>query len=170
MAGPISGAARPATRAEQRPPQRGDDLEFIDDEDLGPFHIDPARIPNGMTYKYLRVTYGGKGDARSEARGQRNRWTPVPKKRHPEVVGREAATKDPDGAIIIDGLMLVERAASITEAVSARDLQRARDRVANQEKSLRLTAEGQMPRHVQKLGKKHNIQVADTDAESGADE
>ncbi|HTV38610.1 MAG TPA: hypothetical protein VMF12_19430 [Xanthobacteraceae bacterium] len=163
---------RTALRAAQRPPQR--DLSALGEEEDsgGPFEIDPAAIPNDMSYEWRRVTYAGKEDVRHQARAHRRHWTPVPKKRHPEIVGREAAQKDGEGAIIVDGLMLMERPSLITkEAASLRE-ERAKERVRNQVKSLKLTPEGQLPRVRVQAKKKYNIQVAEADdgASSAAEE
>lgn len=154
---------RPAQRPAQRAPQR--DLAFLhEDEDTGgPFQVDAARIPDGMSYEWRRVTYAGKEDVRHQARAHRRQWIPVPKKRHPEIVGREAATKDPEGAIIVDGLMLMERAAPVSEAAAKLRDERAKERVRNQVKSLKLTPEGQLPRVRVQAKKKYNIQVAEPD-------
>ena len=162
---------RTALRAAQRQPQR--DLVLSEEEDSGgPFEIDPAAIPEGMSYEWRRVTYAGKEDVRHQARAHRRHWTPVPKKRHPEIVGREAAEKDAEGAIIVDGLMLMERPSLITkEAANLRE-ERAKERVRNQVKSLKMTPEGQLPRVRVEAKKKYNIQVAEADdgASSAAEE
>ena len=123
-----------------------------------------------MSYEWRRVTYAGKEDVRHQARAHRRHWTPVPKKRHPEIVGRAAAEKDPEGAIVVDGLMLMERPSAISkEAAGLRD-ERARERVRNQVKSLKLTPEGQLPRVRAQAKKKYNIQVAEPDeATAGSD-
>ena len=154
---------RPATRAPQRPPQR--DLSFLyeEEETGGPFQINTTAIPDGMSYEWRRVTYAGKEDVRHQARAHRRHWTPVPKRRHPEIVGREAATKDPEGAIIVDGLMLMERAAFITKEAAGLREARAKERVRNQVKSLKLTPEGQLPRVRVEAKKKYNLQVAEPD-------
>lgn len=162
---------RPAMRPPQRPAQR--DLSFLyeEEETGGPFQVDAAAIPDGMSYEWRRVTYAGKEDVRHQARAHRRHWTAVPKRRHPEIVGRDAAEKDPEGAIIVDGLMLMERAAAISkEAASLRDA-RAKERVRNQVKSLKLTPEGQLPRVRAQAKKKYNIQVAEPDdGPAGAEE
>jgi hypothetical protein len=161
---------RTALRAAQRPPQR--DLSVLSEEEDsgGPFEIDPAAIPEGMSYEWRRVTYAGKEDVRHQARAHRRHWTPVPKKRHPEVVGREAAERDPEGAIIVDGLMLMERPAFITEEADDIRTTKARDRVRNQVKSLKLTPEGQLPRVRAQAKKKYNIQVAEPDEAAAAED
>jgi hypothetical protein len=159
-----STRTHPSTRAqEQRPAQR--DLSFLreDDDAGGPFQIDRSAMPDGMSYEWSRVTYAGKEDVRQQARRQRHQWTPVPKKRHPEIVGREAAARDPEGAIIVDGLMLMERPAFITDEADDIRTNKARDRVRNQVKSLKLTPEGQLPRVRAQAKKKYNIQVAEPD-------
>ena len=69
--------------------------------------------------------------------------------------------------------MLMERAAAISrEAAGLRD-ERAKERVRNQVKSLKLTPEGQLPRVRAQAKKKYNIQVAEPDetpAAAGEDE
>lgn len=163
---------RPATRPPQRPPQR--DLAALqEDEDSGgPFEVDLAAVPDGMSYEWRRITYAGKEDVRHQARAHRRHWTPVPKKRHPEIVGREAAAKEPEGAIIVDGLMLMERPSVISKEAARLREERARERVSNQVKSLKLTPEGQLPRVRVQAKKKYNIQVAEPDdgAVAGAEE
>jgi hypothetical protein len=155
--------SRAAPRPPQRVPQRDAALIEEEEDSGGPFQVDAAAIPDGMSYEWRRVTYAGKEDVRHQARAHRRHWTPVPKKRHPEIVGREAATKDPEGAIIVDGLMLMERAATLTrDAAGLRDA-RAKERVQNQVKSLKLTPEGQLPRVRVEAKKKYNIQVAEPD-------
>jgi hypothetical protein len=160
---PAPQPARPPVRPAQRPRLR--DLAFLreDDDAGGPFQIDRSAIPDGMSYEWSRVTYAGKEDVRQQARRQRHQWTPVPKKRHPEIVGREAAERDPEGAIIVDGLMLMERPAFVTEEADDIRTAKARDRVRNQVKSLKLTPEGQLPRVRAQAKKKYNIQVAEPD-------
>ena len=164
-----STSAQPSTRAQpQRSAQR--DLSFLreDDDAGGPFQIDRSAMPDGMSYEWSRVTYAGKEDVRQQARRQRHQWTPVPKKRHPEIVGREAAARDPEGAIIVDGLMLMERPAFITDEADDIRTVKARDRVRNQVKSLKLTPEGQLPRVRAQAKKKYNIQVAEPDEAASA--
>jgi hypothetical protein len=158
-----SPQTRPPVRAPQRPPQRDLSVLYEEEDTGGPFQVDAATVPDGMSYEWRRVTYAGKEDVRHQARAHRRHWTPVPKKRHPEIVGREAAEKDPEGAIVVDGLMLMERPSVITkEAAGLRD-ERARERVRNQVKSLKLTPEGQLPRVRVQAKKKYNIQVAEPD-------
>lgn len=161
---------RPAQRPPQRTPQR--DLAFLHEEEEsgGPFQVDAALIPDGMSYEWRRVTYAGKEDVRHQARAHRRHWSPVPKKRHPEIVGHEAAKKDPEGAIIVDGLMLMERAAPVSEAAARLRDERAQERVRNQVKSLKLTPEGQLPRVRAEAKKKYNIQVSEPEERPAAAE
>ena len=154
---------RRSARAPQRASQRDLAVLYEEENAGGPFAVDAAAVPDRMSYEWRRVTYAGKEDVRHQARAHRRHWTPVPKKRHPEIVGREAAAKDPEGAIIVDGLMLMERAAAITREAAVLREQRAKERVRNQVKSLKLTPEGQLPRVRAAAKKKYNIQVAEPD-------
>jgi hypothetical protein len=179
MAGPISGAARPATRSEQRQPQRQDqDMSFlaVDIDADSPYHVDPSAIPDGMSYEWSRVTYCGKDDPRQQARRQRHRWTSVPNKRHPELVGRIVAESKPDEGVVIDGLALVERPTALTEYVAGQNVERAKAVVRNQARSLRLTPDGTMERVSKgpKIGfgrraRAEQIQVADQETEGDED-
>jgi hypothetical protein len=163
--------SRSPLRAPQRPPQRDLSALYEEEDTGGPFQVEPASVPDGMSYEWRRVTYAGKEDVRHQARAHRRHWTPVPKKRHPEIVGRDAAAKDPEGAIVVDGLMLMERAAFITKQAAGLRDERAKERVRNQVKSLKLTPEGQLPRVRAQAKKKYNIQVAEPDeTPAGADE
>jgi hypothetical protein len=165
-----SPQTRPPVRAPQRQPQRDLSTLYEDEDTGGPFQVDAASVPDGMSYEWRRVTYAGKEDVRHQARAHRRHWTPVPKKRHPEIVGREAAEKDAEGAIVVDGLMLMERPSAITrEAAGLRD-ERARERVRNQVKSLKLTPEGQLPRVRVEAKKKYNIQVVEPDEATASGE
>jgi hypothetical protein len=81
-----SPQTRPPVRAPQRPPQRDLSLLYEEEDTGGPFQVDAATLPDGMSYEWRRVTYAGKEDVRHQARAHRRHWTPVPKKRHPEIV------------------------------------------------------------------------------------
>lgn len=163
---------RPSTREEQRPTQRVADMSFLSEDDAGDgaFFYDTSKVPDGYEYAWRRVTYAGKEDVRHQARMFRNLWTAVPKKRHPEVIGMEAAKKDPEGAIVIDGQMLMERSIIINDEARRRDTKKAKDRVNNQIRSLRLTPEKQLPRSEARLKRKHDVQVAEPDEQSVDDE
>jgi hypothetical protein len=161
---------RPPARPPQRPPQRDLAALYEEEDSGGPFEVDAAVIPDGMSYEWRRVTYAGKEDVRHQARAHRRHWTPVPKKRHPEIVGQEAAKKDPEGAIIVDGLMLMERPIALTREAAGLREARAKERVRDQVKSLKLTPEGQLPRVRAAAKKKYNIQVAEHDEAPAAEE
>jgi hypothetical protein len=156
-------ASRPAQRMPQRPARRDLSVLYEEEDSGGPFQVEASTIPDGMSYEWRRVSYAGKEDVRHQARAHRRHWTPVPKKRHPEIVGREAANKDPEGAIIVDGLMLMERPAHISRRAAGLREERAKERVRNQVRSLKLTPEGQLPRVRVQAKKKYNIQVAEPD-------
>jgi hypothetical protein len=102
-------------------------------------------------------------EATLEVRGLAWQHQQLEQAKHPEIVGREAAQKDGEGAIIVDGLMLMERPSVITKEAAGLREERAKERVRNQVKSLKLTPEGQLPRVRVEAKKKYNIQVAEAD-------
>lgn len=91
------------------------------------FYVDPSIIPDGMSYEWKRVTYVGKEDRTHQARMARNHWRPVPSSRHPEIAGGNG-----DEPIVIEGLMLMEREAYLTDEAHAENKQAAFDQVQTQ--------------------------------------
>lgn len=150
-------AARPgASREEQRPvPQR---RRMQDAEVADQLWYDPARKPAHMSYNWKRVTYGGKEDTRHQLRmTQFGAWTPVPRKRHPELVGPNPT--DPEGAIIVEGLMLMERPQEFTDEALQEITDEATGRVRAQFQSLGLTPQGTLPRTGAKVSRGYDRAV-----------
>lgn len=152
----------PATnevRQPQRAAQRRSRVPVTSDR----FFVDPDRKPNGMSYEFKRLTYGAKHDTRHQAYLASQGWTPVPAKRHPEIVGDEYARKNPEGQILVDGQILMERPLELTAEAAAEDLGNAKGQVSNQMRSLKLTPDGTMPRRVEKASRKFDIPVSEPD-------
>lgn len=98
------------------------------------FHIDPADIPDGMSYQWIAITVAGAEQRNSIAQFQQNGWEAVPMSRYPGRYGpanhQGKLNNDP---IVIDGLMLCERPIELTieareeEIGSAKELIRTRN-------------------------------------------
>src|ERR1700678_688816 len=50
-----------------------------------PLYVDPAIIPPGWTYAWIRYSLVDIPDYKRELETKRNGWTPVPSDRHPEL-------------------------------------------------------------------------------------
>lgn len=92
----------------------------------GKFDIPPGMVPPGMSYEWKRLTNLGMEDKTHQLAMRRNHWTPVPAGRHPEMYG------EGQGPVIIDGLMLMERPAYLTEEARLEDAQNAIGQLNNQ--------------------------------------
>lgn len=98
-------------------------------------------IPEGMSYEWKRVSVYGKGDPSYDVLMREQGWEPVNSKRHPEMVADGY-----DGAIIRDGLMLMERPIELTREAQAEDLAAARDAVSVKKQQLGEAPVGTGPR------------------------
>lgn len=91
-------------------------------DSLGPYKdkyfVPPAEIPDSWTYEWKTYTVVGKENPQYMTQLQRNAWSPVPAKRHPQLMPRGC---DPESAILIDGMMLMQRPKAITDYQKARD-------------------------------------------------
>lgn len=91
-------------------------------DSLGPhkdkYYVDPTKIPDAWSYEWRTYTVVGKENPQYQVQLQRSRWRPVPARRHPELM---PSGYDPNGAILIDGMMLMERPKAITDYQKARD-------------------------------------------------
>lgn len=126
------------TRKEQREDQRKEMRLSLPEDDSNKFYVDPARIPDGMSYQWQRASIYGKDDRPEQVRSARFHWRPVPAKRHPELAGHAAG----DEAIIIDGLILCERPAYLTDEAKKRDQAKAKSQIRSQFERLQLTPTG----------------------------
>lgn len=154
----MPAVAQNTQRTPQREKQRGRQPVTQDQ-----FHVD--HVPAGMSYEWKRVTFGGKEDIKNQANAARNGFTPVPASRHPELVGARVAEEKGDSAIIVDGLMLMERPIELRREADAEEKANARSQVVDQATRLKLTPEGQMPRKHVKASSKHDIPVPEGDNE-----
>lgn len=105
------------------------------------FEVDLARIPKGMTYEWKRATVLGQGSPQYDVFMREQGFEPVPASRHPEMV-----IEGHKGAIIRDGLILMERPEEYTREAQAEDRRNARLAVTDREKQIKGTPDGQLPR------------------------
>lgn len=137
-------------RPEQRPAQQREDEFKIYRPNEDRFAIPAEEIPDGMTYEWKRLTMLGKEDHRHQANLARNRWTPVPAERHPLIGGDPTPDDDRGnahphrGCIIVDGMILMERPAHITDIVVADAHRQAKGQVRDQFHRLKLVPDGTM--------------------------
>lgn len=92
------------------------------------FHVDPASIPDGMSYEWKRHTMLGQEDKQHQIGLAMNHWKPVPAARHPELAGNSVGEK----AIIIDGQILMERPKYLTDEARAEDNANAARQMSDQ--------------------------------------
>ena len=105
------------------------------------FHIDPSAIPTGLSYEWKRHTVYGKGDLSYDIKMREQGWLPVDASRHPELV--------PDGhtgAIIRDGLILMERPIELTQEALDEDRLLAKAAVDAKKQQLGQAPKGTMTR------------------------
>lgn len=112
---------------------------------LDKFALDISKKPEGMSYEWHAVTILGKENTQQLVNWERNRWTPVPASRHPEI-GGEPIPKESrfasSGGIKVEDQMLFERPQVITDYARALERKAATDMVNNQFKRLKLAPEG----------------------------
>lgn len=144
-------------RKPQREEQRAEVRLELPDEDTGSkFYIDPSKIPDGQSYQWQRVSTYGKDDRPEQVRSARFHWRPVPAKRHPELAGHAAG----DEAVVIDGLMLCERPAYLTEEAQKREVKKARALTANHFERLQLSSTGNKDKITDKARNKAEINTS----------
>jgi len=124
---------RPAQRAVNWRPRRS--IQEI--EETGRYYVEPEKIPDGMDYEWKAVTCVGLELREHQVRLARDgAWDPVPSSRHPEIVGKFLNKENPDEAIVIGGMMLMERPKQYTDESRAENYRSARARVENHFESL----------------------------------
>lgn len=131
----------PRARAERRAAEITQHLDGASDSEVDRFFIDPRAIPDGWSYEWKRKTIWGKEDPAHEVELARLGWEAVPASRHPEMM--------PKGnwqTIERDGMILMERPKSITDAAHSKNLKAARAQVRAKEAQLNQTPEGTLPR------------------------
>lgn len=106
------------------------------------FYIDPHKIPDGWTYEWKRWATVGKEDPQYQVSLQQTAWSPVPAKRHPELMptGFGGATID------IDGMRLMERPEMITNYQKERDRRAAEAPLKGLKSKLATAPPGQFER------------------------
>lgn len=118
---------RTPQRTQQREPKNSFDFKDYDDENQ--FYIDPATIPEGMSYEWKRFTIRGMEDKQYQSKlRQRGYWSPVPASRHPELAGFGVEGDQP---IIIEDQILMERPIELTEERKRRNDAKAKRQVSD---------------------------------------
>lgn len=116
---------------------------------LGPYkdkyYVDPKNIPDGWSYEWKTFTVVGKENPQHMRELQRNHWRPVDARRHPELVPTGFA----GDTIIVDGMVLMERPAAITDFQKKRDQQAANQPIQQIKDKLSGAPAGHFPRQVQ---------------------
>lgn len=149
--------ARTEQRIAQREPKK--DIVLGDYDEDNPFYIDPAIIPEGMSYEWKRNTIRGKEDAQYQAKlRQKGYWSPVPASRHPELAGFGITGDQP---IIIEDQMLMERPAELTEERQRRNERKAKQQVNDKLAELEMTPKGTMERDKRHVKVKRSMEIPD---------
>lgn len=139
-AAPVRSAVRTAApESEGREPARKRTRQRLGTVDK--FHIAADRIPPGMAYEWKRYEVLGQHDHSYSQSLSENGWDPVDASRHPDLM-----PPGHKGAIIRDGLMLMERPVELSEEAKAEDYQMARDQVRVNEAKMADTPHGTMTR------------------------
>jgi len=104
-----------------------------------PFRVD--NIPPGTSYEWKRTTVYGKSDPSYDILMREQGWEPVDASRHPELVA-----EGHQGAIVRDGLILMERPIELTHEAQAEDRAAAREAVSIKKQQLGETPTGTLTR------------------------
>lgn len=102
------------------------------------FDIPKHYVPPGWTYQWNTVTVLNQGIqeiVKGDLQMHENGWRPVPASRHPG----HWTSPEHEGAIVIEGLRLEERPASLTLEALAEDKMRAGAQVRDRTDALRMT-------------------------------
>lgn len=97
------------------------------------FDVPREQIPDGMSYQWNNATVFGKSDPSYDSFMAQQGWEPVPAYRHPHLVPPGTPENAP---IIIDGQVLVERPAELTNEALQEELDKARGEVRAKEDQL----------------------------------
>jgi hypothetical protein len=106
------------------------------------FFIDPAKIPNGWDYQWRRISCLNEPDPGYEVMLYEQAFTPVPARRHPEMVPPSYKGE----TIERDGLLLMERPMRLTKEAQMEELAEARSRIAIRRQQMGETPQGTLPR------------------------
>lgn len=115
---------------------------FDDGPGTDEFYFPRDQVPDGWTYEWKREITGGDDDPAYQVQLARGGWRPVPVDRHPEMMPQGFDGKK----ITRKGMLLMERPASITEAMRKREQLMARNQVKVKEEQLTQPAPGQFER------------------------
>lgn len=122
------------------------------------FSIAKDIIPQGWSYEWKRKSYLGKQDTRHMNSLRLNHWSDVPASRHPEL-----ASEDPHGAIVVDGMVLMERPAYLTKEAREESLGNAYNQVRSVTDRMKETPQGTLSRS-HESAKRHSFVKRDYEA------
>ena len=94
-----------------------------------PFYVPPEIVPNGWKYEWKTYTVFNQRNPGYEARLNMNTWTPVPADRHPGMWVPDGT----EGAVIVEGLMLMERPMVIHQEALQEERDAAKAALASQQ-------------------------------------
>lgn len=100
------------------------------------FDIDHRLVPKGMAVEWKRVALLGQEDRRNQVVSNQFHWKPVPHSEQPQILGFLGESK-PQQPIVVDGLMLMQRPAYLTEEAHNEREDSANYLIAQQLQSLR---------------------------------
>jgi hypothetical protein len=155
---------RTQQRIDQRVKEWRPRRTIADIEEDGRYYIDPATIPEGMSYEWKSLTAMGEELREHQIRLARDgAWDAVPASRHPEIMGKYLEVNNPNQAIIIGGQILMERPASYTVAAQAENDRRAVERVKNHFQSLGLSDGSGPPKMKPSIKRDYSVQAVPDD-------
>src|SRR5215467_4762691 len=105
------------------------------------FYIPLSKVPRGWTYEWKRESCYGQPDTDHQTNLRENYWTPVPARRHPEMMPTGF-----EGSIKKDGMVLMERPAYLTEQARQEDFDYAMGEVGRATAALGQSPDGQFTR------------------------
>ena len=116
----------------------------------GDSHIDKYNVPvpEGWSYEWKRATVAGQPDPSYDVFVRAQGWEPVDVSRHPDLMPNGHT-----GAILMDGLILMERPIELTREAMAEDKARAKAAVRIKEEQLGATPNNTFERNAAHVSK-----------------
>lgn len=112
--------------------RNGKTYEYVSDDDNDRLKVDPALIPDGMTYLWVTDSILGQPQPQWRARRARTGWTPVPASRHDGIW----TPKGFEGEINVDGLVLCEKPLEFVNRDKKKDQRNAVEQVWVRERQM----------------------------------
>lgn len=157
---------RSQQRGNQRKPQIAwRPMRSAEEGGTSKYDIPAHVVPDGMDWQWKRLSYAGKEDTDHQVSLQRDgAWDPVPHSAWPERLG---VFGEKDQAIVVEGLVLMQRPLEYTEQVREEEKMRATSSVSDHFKSLGLNDSGAVPKMKAKVKMDYSsVQVAPADEDA----